>query len=117
MKKILVVDDDRLFRAAMKHHLQQLGYQVLENDLCLGVKQKFKISNRCLSHRHHHGQTGRPANHHGNLEASQQTQNHLRLLQCRISGSGHDQRRRARLLKPVTPGRLAAALHKLLEPA
>lgn len=42
MKKILVVDDDQLFRAAMKRHLERFGYEVMENDSGLGVKQQIQ---------------------------------------------------------------------------
>ncbi len=42
MKKILVVDDDRLFRATMKRHLEQLGYEVVENDSGLGVDEQIQ---------------------------------------------------------------------------
>lgn len=41
MNKILVVDDDRLFRVLMKHHLETLGYAVIENDSGLGVDQQI----------------------------------------------------------------------------
>ena len=38
MKKILVVDDDRLFRSTMRRHLELLGYAVMENDSGVGVR-------------------------------------------------------------------------------
>ena len=37
MKKILVVDDDALFREIMKRHLTRMGFVVLENDSGRGV--------------------------------------------------------------------------------
>lgn len=42
MKKILIVDDDRIFRTAMRHHLKQLGYEVIENDSGVGVNRQIE---------------------------------------------------------------------------
>jgi DNA-binding response OmpR family regulator len=42
MKKVLVVDDDRMFRTTMKRHLNQLGFEVIENDSGLGVIKQIQ---------------------------------------------------------------------------
>jgi len=43
MNKILVVDDDRIFRATMKLHLERLGYEVIENDSGVGVTMQIQL--------------------------------------------------------------------------
>jgi CheY-like chemotaxis protein len=41
MNAILVVDDDQMFRTVMKHHLQGMGFSVLENDSGVGVIEQI----------------------------------------------------------------------------
>lgn len=41
MKKLLVVDDDAMFRHVMKHHLTKLGYTALETDSALRVERQI----------------------------------------------------------------------------
>lgn len=41
MSAILVVDDDQMFRTVMKHHLQGMGFSVLENDSGVGVMEQI----------------------------------------------------------------------------
>ncbi|TPQ28717.1 response regulator [Methylomonas sp. EFPC3] len=42
MKKLLVVDDDAMFRHVMKHHLSQLGFTAIENDSALHLYQQIR---------------------------------------------------------------------------
>jgi CheY-like chemotaxis protein len=37
MSFILVADDDLIFRTIMKHHLNQMGFEVIENESGIGV--------------------------------------------------------------------------------
>lgn len=42
MKKVLVVDDDRIFRTTMKRFLNQLDFEVIENDSGFGVIKQIQ---------------------------------------------------------------------------
>lgn len=37
MDTILVIDDDELFRSITRHHLEAMGYQVVEHDSGIGI--------------------------------------------------------------------------------
>lgn len=45
METILLVDDDALFRQIMKRHLGKMGYDVIENDSGVGVKEQVVEKN------------------------------------------------------------------------
>lgn len=41
MNMILVVDDDTMFRSIMRRHLQNMGFEVIENDSGLNVAKQI----------------------------------------------------------------------------